>query len=180
MKFNEKTIESKEIYNGKVVNLRVDTVELPNGKTSKREIVEHPGAVAIVAVTDDDKVLMIRQFRKPCEEELWELPAGKIDPGEEPDKTAARELEEETGYSPGKLEKLISFYTSPGFADEMIHLYLAENLSQTEQSHDEDEFLSLHPMGWEEIRQLFANNELKDSKTVTGLLMAMAEKGVEI
>ncbi|AZR73437.1 ADP-ribose pyrophosphatase [Anoxybacter fermentans] len=180
MKFKEKTIESREIFKGKMINLRLDTVELPNGKISTREVVEHPGAVAVVALTSEEKVLLVRQYRKACEEELLEIPAGKLDPGEDPDDAAIRELEEETGYRAESLKKLVSCYTSPGFADEMVHIYLAENLTPTSQATDEDEFLSIHHFSWQEIIEMLKRGELKDAKTVTGLLMVMVQKGVEL
>lgn len=178
MKYQEKTVKSKEIFRGKIINLRVEQVELPNGKIASREIVEHPGAVAVVAVTSENQVLMVKQYRKACEEELWEIPAGKLDPGESPEDAAVRELEEETGYRAGSLEKLTSVYTSPGFANEMIHIYLAEKLTATEQNPDEDEFLDLYHCTWEQIRELLKSGELKDAKSISGLLMAMGIKGV--
>ncbi len=180
MKYYEKSIDSQEVYQGKIINLRLDKVELPNGQNAIREIIEHPGAVAIVAITEEGKVLMVKQFRKACEEELWELPAGKLDPGEEPRETALRELEEETGYRAKNFTHLISFYTSPGFANELLHIYLAEDLMITAQNPDDDEFLSVHQLTWDELRHMLKNGELKDAKTVTGLLMVMAEKGVSL
>lgn len=178
MNYTEKTIASKEIYHGKIINLRLDDVELPNGKSAKREVVEHPGGVAVVAITPDEEVLLVKQFRKPCEEELWEIPAGKLERGEDPAKAALRELEEETGFKAEKVEKLLSFYTSPGFADEMLHIYLADQLVPTVQSPDEDEFLSVHRKSWTEIREMLAQNELRDAKSVAGLLFVMAQRGV--
>lgn len=178
MNYTEKTVSSKEIYHGKIINLRLDEVVLPNGKIAGREVVEHPGGVAVVAITPEEEVLLVKQFRKPCEEELWELPAGKLERGEEPAEAALRELEEETGYRADAVAKLISFYTSPGFADEMLHVYLADRLLPTVQNTDEDEFVSVHRKSWAEIREMIAANELKDAKTVTGLLLVMSQRGV--
>ncbi len=180
MNYLEKTIQTKKIYDGKIINLRVDEVELPNGKTSMREIVEHPGAVAIVAITLEKKVLFVKQFRKAIEEELLEIPAGKLDQGEDPYDAAIRELEEESGYRAEALKKLGSIYTSPGFADEIIHIYLADRLIPTMQNPDEDEFLSVFQFTWEEIQQMIVTGEIKDAKTITGLLMVMSQIGVEI
>ncbi|MEC1961090.1 ADP-ribose pyrophosphatase, partial [Bacillus subtilis] len=114
----EKTIAKEQIFSGKVIDLYVEDVELPNGKASKREIVKHPGAVAVLAVTDEGKIIMVKQFRKPLERTIVEIPAGKLEKGEEPEYTALREPEEETGYTAKKLTKITAFYTSPGFADE--------------------------------------------------------------
>lgn len=180
MGYHEKTIISREIYQGKMINLCLEEVELPNGQRSTREIVKHPGGVAIIALTPEEKVLFVRQFRKACEEELWELPAGKIDPGENPETTAIRELAEETGYQAENLRPLISFYTSPGFATEMIHVFFTEDLIPLEQNLDEDEFLSVHQFSWAEISQMMKSGEIIDAKTITGLLLVMAERGVEL
>ncbi len=127
-KFEEKTIHTEKLFEGKVVRLQIDDVELPNGKTSKREIIKHPGAVAVLALTPENKIVLVEQYRKPMERALVEIPAGKLEPGEKPEVTAVRELEEETGYECNRLDHIISFYTSPGFADELIHLYLATGL----------------------------------------------------
>src|SRR5437762_14046140 len=114
-RLEEKTIQTKEIYSGKVVSLQLQEVELPNGKMAKREIIKHPGAVAIIAITDENKIVMVEQFRKALEKIIVEIPAGKLEKGEEPADCARRELEEETGYECRNLELLVSFYTSPGF-----------------------------------------------------------------
>src|SRR5690606_38673542 len=154
-KFEEKTISTKRIYEGKVINLKVDDVELPNGHQSKRELLEHPGAVALVALTEDNKIIMVEQFRKALEKTIIEIPAGKIEKGEAPEVTALRELEEETGYTAAKLELIQSFSTSPGFADEIIHLYSAEGLSKATSGAvlDEDEFVELMEVSIEEAEQ---------------------------
>lgn len=177
MDYQEKTLESKEIYHGKIINLRLDQVELPNGQVTFREVVEHPGGAAIVAVTPENKVLFVRQFRKPCETELWEIPAGKLDPGEDPEITARRELEEETGYRAESIEKILSFYTSPGFADEVIHIYFSNQLVPSAQATDDDEFLSVHCFSWSEIEGMLANGEIQDAKTLAGLLLTKARLG---
>ncbi|WP_075982209.1 NUDIX hydrolase [Bacillus massilinigeriensis] len=167
-RFEEKTMKSEKIFSGNVVSLQVDEVKLPNGKTSKRELIKHPGAVAILAITDENKIVMVEQYRKALERELVEIPAGKLEKGEEPRICAERELEEETGYECESLEWLISFYTSPGFADEIVHLYLAKGLKQKENaaSPDEDEFVQLIELTLDEALQYVKEQKIYDAKTV--------------
>lgn len=162
----EKTISSQTIYEGKIVTLKVDQVELPNGKTASREIVTHPGAVAVMAITDDNRMVVVRQFRKPLERTIVEIPAGKLEPGEKPDVCAHRELEEETGYTAREMKHVASFYTSPGFADELIHLYRTDELTAGEAKPDEDEFVELMHITVEEAQQLIASGEIRDAKTI--------------
>ncbi|EIJ78755.1 methanol dehydrogenase activator protein [Bacillus methanolicus PB1] len=166
--FEEKTIKTEQIFSGRVVKLQVDDVELPNGQTSKREIVRHPGAVAVIAVTNENKIVMVEQYRKPLEKSIVEIPAGKLEKGEDPRITALRELEEETGYQCEQMEWLISFATSPGFADEIIHLYVAKGLSKKENAAglDEDEFVDLIELTLEEALQYIKEQRIYDSKTV--------------
>lgn len=163
----EKTIRSEKIFAGKVISLQVDDVELPNGQTSKRELIKHPGAVAVLALTDDHKIIMVEQYRKALEKEIVEIPAGKLEIGEEPQVCAERELEEETGYGCKKMELLISFYTSPGFADEIVHLYIAKELYKIDQpaSADEDEFVNLMEVSLEEAVELLQEQRIYDAKT---------------
>lgn len=123
MDLKEKTLQQKRIFAGNMINLRVDTVELPNGKESTREVVEHPGAVTVLAYTGSNELLMVRQYRYAVGQETLELPAGKLDPEEAPEECAARELEEETGFRPRRVKLLGKFYTSPGFSDEVMYLY---------------------------------------------------------
>ncbi|MBD8070341.1 NUDIX domain-containing protein [Bacillus sp. PS06] len=176
----EKTITRKTIFEGKIIDLHVDDVELPNGKTSKREIIKHPGAVAIIAITEDNKILMVRQYRKPMERALVEIPAGKLEKGEEPIVTARRELEEETGYVCETLAPLISFYTSPGFADELVHLFVAEKLSKKENaaSLDEDEFVDLLEVSLEEALVLLEENQIYDAKTAYAVQYLQLQKAL--
>ncbi|MBS2969500.1 NUDIX hydrolase [Metabacillus sp. KIGAM252] len=163
----EKELSSEQIYSGKIIDLYVQEVELPNGKTSKREIIKHPGAVAVIALTSDGKILMVEQFRKALERTLVEIPAGKLEKGEKPETTAVRELEEETGYTAGSIDHLISFYTSPGFADELVHLYITEDLIplKNKASLDEDEFVELMEVTLEEAEEMVANGRIYDAKT---------------
>lgn len=163
----EKTLKTEQIFSGKVISLQVDEVELPNGNVSKREIVKHPGAVAVIPVTAENKIVMVEQYRKALEKTIVEIPAGKLERGEKPEICAARELEEETGYECTNMEWLISFYTSPGFADELIHVYKATGLTKKENpaSADEDEFVNLIETTLEEAIQLVAEQKIHDAKT---------------
>ncbi|WP_117169298.1 NUDIX hydrolase [Paraliobacillus sediminis] len=171
-KLEEKTIQTTNIFNGKVVNLQVDEVTLPNGKTSKREIIKHPGAVAIIALTEENKIVFVEQYRKPLEKSLVEIPAGKLEEGEKPEVTALRELEEETGYTTDQLELVTSFYSSPGFADELLYIYFTDKLKPVEEakSLDEDEFVELMELTLEEAEALMAEQKIHDAKTVYALM----------
>ena len=173
-KYEEKTITSTPIYKGKVISLKVDEVTLPNGKTSKRELIKHPGAVAILPITSEGKIVFVEQYRKALERSLIETPAGKLEPGEEPEITARRELEEETGYGCDTLTHIQSFATSPGFADEIIHVYLAEGLYKIENSAalDEDEFVEIIEATIEEAEQMMKNGQIYDAKTAYSVLWA--------
>ncbi len=171
-KFEEKTIGSQAIYNGKIISLKVDDVTLPNGEVSKREIVNHPGAVAVIAITDEGKLIVVEQYRKALERSIIEIPAGKLEPGEEPAITAARELEEETGYGCKELTYLQSFATSPGFADEIIHLFVARGLYEIEEraAMDEDEFIELMEITVEEGERMVSEQKIFDAKTAFAIL----------
>ncbi|MFC0271504.1 NUDIX hydrolase [Metabacillus herbersteinensis] len=163
----EKTLSSKEIFSGRIIDLHLEEVELPNGKTSTREIIKHPGAVAVIALTDTNKIVMVKQYRKALERALVEIPAGKLEKGESPKITAKRELEEETGYTCESLEPLISFYTSPGFADELVHLFVAGKLVKMTEaaSLDEDEFLDVLEVSLEEAQAMVEDKQIYDAKT---------------
>lgn len=167
-KFEEKTISTEHIFKGKIISVQVDEVELPDGKRSNREIVRHPGAVGLIALTKENKIVMVEQYRKPLERSLLEIPAGKLEPGEEPAVTAERELEEETGYRAGQMEYITSFYTSPGFANEIIHIYLASGLEKVENpaNGDEDEFVELVELSLEKAFECMKNKRIFDAKTV--------------
>ncbi|QHJ71091.1 NUDIX hydrolase [Planococcus halotolerans] len=180
-KFEEKTISSERIYEGKIINLKVDEVSLPNGRTSKRELIEHPGAVAILAITPENKIIMVEQYRKALERSIIEVPAGKLEKGETPETTAMRELEEETGYTAESLELIQSFSTSPGFADEVIHLFLAEGLHKAEPGAvlDEDEFVELMEVSIEEAEKMMQDNRIYDAKTAFAVLWAKQRLSIE-
>ncbi|MER1985502.1 MAG: NUDIX hydrolase [Solibacillus sp.] len=177
-KFEETTITSQPIFKGRVISLKVDEVTLPNGETAKREIINHPGAVAVIAITDDGKILLVEQYRKALERSIIEIPAGKLEPGEKPEVTARRELEEETGYACGELTYIQTFATSPGFADEVIHLYVARNLTLLEEAValDEDEFVELMAVTVEEAEQMVADGRIYDAKTAFAVLWMKLQK----
>ncbi|RKQ18007.1 NUDIX domain-containing protein [Ureibacillus endophyticus] len=177
-KFEEKTISSNQIFNGKVISLKVDDVLLPNGNQSKREIVNHPGAVAVIAITDEGKLILVEQYRKALERSIIEIPAGKLEPGEAPEVTARRELEEETGYGCHKLSCLQTFATSPGFADEVIHLFVAEQLFEIEEKAelDEDEFVELMQVSVEEAEEMVKDGRIYDAKTAFAVLWMKLNK----
>lgn len=166
-KYAEKTIKTEKIFDGRIVKLRVDEVELPNGKTSTRELIKHPGAVALIAVTDEKKIVLVEQYRKPMEKALVEIPAGKLDAGEDPKDCAIREMEEETGYECEVIEPLISLYTSPGFADEIVHMFVAKGLKKKENARglDEDEFVDILEVTLEEALELIRDERIQDAKT---------------
>ncbi|UOR12390.1 NUDIX hydrolase [Halobacillus amylolyticus] len=171
-KFEEKTIDTEVIYKGKIVQLQVDSVTLPDGQTSKRELIKHPGAVAVIALTDEGKIVFVEQYRKALEKSIVEIPAGKLETGEKPEITALRELEEETGYTTDQLKLVTSFYTSPGFADELVHLYFTDQVKPLEQKVDldEDEFVELQELTLQEAEQLALDQKIHDAKTAFALL----------
>lgn len=177
-KFEEKTIHSEPIFKGRVISVKVDDVILPNGNESKREIVNHPGAVAIIPITDDGKIILVEQYRKALERSIIEIPAGKLEKGESPETTARRELEEETGFGCHELTYIQSFATSPGFADEVIHLYAAKQLFTIENKADldEDEFVSLMEVTLEEAEQMVKEQKIYDAKTAFAILWLKLEQ----
>jgi ADP-ribose pyrophosphatase len=159
----------RNIYTGKVVTLNVDTVQLPNGFTVDLETIRHPGAAAVVPLKDDGTVVMIRQFRHAAGGFIYEIPAGKLDRGEEPLKCAARELEEEVGYRAASFELLSSIFTAPGFADEVIHVYKASGLTKGTQHLDRDEVLEIIEMPLNEAIKKIQDGTIRDGKTIIGL-----------
>lgn len=166
--FEEITLKSEPIFEGKMISLQVDHVRLPNGQQATREIVKHPGAVAVLAI-HEGRMLVVEQYRKALERSLVEIPAGKLDPGEAPEAAAARELQEETGFQAEKLTHIASFYTSPGFADEIIHLYFAEQLTPGEASPDEDEFVACSALTPAEAQSYMTQGKIRDAKTIAAV-----------
>lgn len=170
MKLTEKTISASYIFKGRIINLRVDKAELPNGNIADREVVEHPGGVCVAALTEDDCLLFVRQFRYPYGEELLELPAGKRDPGEEPLATGKRELKEETGCTAKHFRSLGRVYPTPGYIDEVIYLYLATDLTQGKTNPDEDEFLEIEKIPLTDAVRMVMEDTFTDAKTQIAVL----------
>lgn len=179
MDFREKTIRTKSIYKGKIIDVNVYDVSLPNGGESKREVAHHPGAVAVIAMTESGKIVLVRQFRKALEKEIYEIPAGKLEQGEAPIETAYRELEEETGYRAKELTEITSFYTSPGFSDEIIYLFEAKQLSKGVAQGDEDEFVEMVEVTLEEAQQMIKTKAIHDAKTVFAIYYLLQQKEQE-
>ena len=172
MEFYENQIETRTLYEGLIVNIRSDIAELQNGEKVVREVVEHPGGVGIVPVTQDNKVLMVRQYRYPMAEELLEIPAGKLDYGEDPFDCAVRELSEETGCTAGRYVDLGVTYPSPGFCCEKLYIYLAMDLQHGDMHLDENELLSVEPVAIDTLMEKIMANELPDGKTIIGIMKA--------
>lgn len=171
MVLEEKTISSDRVYTGKVITLKVDAVEIPGQGYQKRELVEVGGAVGIVAITDDNKVVLVKQFRKPIEKPIFEIPAGKLEKNESPKECAERELKEETGYSAKNIKLIHKFFTSAGFSNEIMFVYLATGLTPGENNLDADEFLDVYEIELEEAYNMVLKNDVEDAKTSIGLLL---------
>lgn len=172
MDFEEKTINKNYIFKGKILNLRRDDVLLPNGKTAIREMVEHSGGSAILCERDN-KILLVKQFRYPYNQELYELPAGKLNPGEDPSVTAIRELEEEGGVRAERVVKMFDVYPTPAYTDEIIRIYRAEGITDTAIHLDEDEFLAGEWIEKDKLKSMINNGEIKDAKTLIALLAVL-------
>jgi len=176
-------ISTERRYTGRVINLDVDTVKFPDGSTGTLEMVRHPGASAVVPFLDDPgdpdpRILLLRQFRHAADGYIWEIPAGRLDPGETPEECARRELAEETGMRASRLERLTTFYTTPGFTDERIHLFLADGLEEGNHRREADEFMELCPTRWSVTLGMVERGEVVDGKTLIALLYAQAFRGV--
>ena len=181
MNLEEKTLEKKVLFEGRIINLRRDTVLLPNGATATREVIEHPGGVCVAALDDEDNVLMVKQFRYPYKDVILEVPAGKRDKGgEDPLECGKRELKEETGATAKEYFYLGELYPSPGYCDEIIHLFAAKGLTYGETCPDEDEFVEVEKIPLDTAVQMILNGEIKDSKTQVCILKlkALKEKGL--
>ena len=173
----EKKLSREEKFNGRVLHVHVDTVALPNGHTSTREIVDHPGGVGILALDEADRVLIVRQFRYAYGQVLTEIPAGKLERGEDPYAAALRELREETGAQVDALTSLGEIYPSPGYCNEIIRLYLARDLRWGEMSPDDDEFLDVDRIPFDALCAQVLSGEIRDSKTCVAVLRAKALLG---
>jgi len=173
----EKKLDSRRIYEGRILNLRVDRVLLPNDREGMREVVEHAPAVAILATNESGEVLLIEQFRYAAGERLLELPAGIVETGEDPQQTAVRELQEETGWKPGSIRKIATFFTSPGFSDELLLLYYADHLQESKLPQDDDEFIVPRFCSREEIANLITDGRIRDAKTLAALCWWLSRRG---
>jgi len=169
--YNEKTINKEKIFNGNVIDLTLHTIELPDGKKSTREVINHPGGVAVLAFKDKDTILLVEQFRKPIEMSLLEIPAGKLEYKEDPETCGIRELEEETGYKAKSFFYIGKIVTSPGFCDEYIYLYKAEDLFLGQMNLDEDEFLNVKEMKLQEVKENILSGKIIDAKTICAIGM---------
>jgi len=166
----EKTLSSQLIYGGRAVRLRVDTVQMPSGRQTTREVVEHSDCVAIVAIDDDDNVLLVKQYRQAIDKELLEIPAGGIDPGEDAEAAVRREMREETGFLPRRVARLGGFYSSPGFCTEYLHLYLALDLVSSPLHAEDTEIIKLVRVPASQIPELLSSGQICDAKSIVGLL----------
>ncbi|MBS7628867.1 NUDIX hydrolase [Candidatus Bathyarchaeota archaeon] len=165
----ERLVSSRRVYDGKIINLRVDQVKLPDGSIHQREIVEHPGAVAILPILDDDRILLIRQYRHAVGEILLEIPAGTLKRGEEPRECARRELLEETGYVAESMSELFNCYLAPGYSSERIHIYQASRLRMVGSRMDVDEHIDLEPVTLHEVEAMIRNRKIRDAKTIAAV-----------
>lgn len=168
-------VATRRVYTGRVVNLDVDTVRYPDGSTGELEMIRHPGAAAVLPVLsggDDPQILLIRQYRYAAGGPIWEIPAGRLEPGESPEECARRELLEEAGATAGRWQRLTTIYTTPGFTDEQIHLFAAFDVAVQpgDQRHEPDEFLELRPMAASRILGMIRDGELTDGKTAAAVL----------
>jgi ADP-ribose pyrophosphatase len=166
----EETLSSKRIFEGRALNLRVDTVRTIDGRRSTREVVEHAPCIAVIAIDGSGNVLLVRQYRQAPGKDLLEIPAGGIDAGEDPPTAVVREMQEETGYRPQKVTRLCGFYSSPGFCDEYLHLFLAEDLTPGRRHAEDTPGIEVVPVPLAEVPALLASGKVEDSKSIAGLL----------
>ena len=170
MDLEEKRIGGTHKYRGRIVNVRVDDIALPTGKPAVREVVEHPGGVTVLPLDEKGNIIMVRQWRYPFMEQTLEVPAGKLDAGEDPYQCGLRELKEETGLSTGDYVSLGCIYPSPGYSDETLYLYLAQKLRAGQSRPDEDEFLSVERYPFDRVVQMIMDDEIRDAKTIAAVL----------
>jgi len=169
---NETILYTQHLYEGHVVNLDLHEVRLSDGNQRKREVIRHPGAAAIVALDSDEKILLVRQFRIAAGKVLREIPAGTLHHDEPPEECAIRELQEETGCKPGKLDHLGGFYPAPGYTTEFIYLYLATDLTESRLAADADEFIEVDRVSLDEALEMIQKGDIADGKTIIGLMLA--------
>lgn len=172
MNYEEKTVSRKHIYSGNIISVESIGVLLPNGKEASRDMVIHPGASVVIPISENNELYMVRQYRKPVEKELLELPAGKLDKGEDPEVCAKRELKEETGLEASKIKHILSIHTTPGFTNEILHMYAAVGLHEGEACADEDEFISSEKVPINKLVEMILNHEITDAKSIIGILLA--------
>ena len=172
MKLTEKRISGETVFDGKIMHVRRDVVELSDGSEAFREVVDHSGGVCVLALDDENRVLTVRQFRYPFEQVLQEIPAGKLERGEDPDEAAKRELREETGAVAGRMERLGEIYPTPAYCGEIIRMYLARDLVFGENDLDEGEFLDVVRVPFDELVEKVMTGEIRDAKTVVAVLKA--------
>lgn len=175
MKHIEKTLEVNQIFDGKIIKVELQTVELANNNKATREIIRHRGGVAIIPITANKEIFLIRQFRKPYEEEVLEVPAGKLEKDEQPEVCAARELKEETGCEAERITYMTVMYPSPGYTDEKIYIYKAEGLTEGELALDEDEFLDVEKYTLDEAVDMVKSGIIKDAKSVIAIMLVASE-----
>jgi ADP-ribose pyrophosphatase len=172
MNYYEETINEERKYSGNIINVNKATVVLPNGKEATRDIVRHPGASVVVPIADNGELLLVKQYRKACEMVSLELPAGKLDNGEDPGICAGRELTEETGYKAGNMRKVMDIHSTPGFSDEVLHMYVATELKEDVACPDEDEFISCGRYTIDECIRMVTMGRITDAKTIIGIFLA--------
>jgi ADP-ribose pyrophosphatase len=169
---NFKVLSSRIVFGGKVFDLRVDEIEYESGNSGIREVAVHPGGAVVVAITRDEKILLVKQFRYPFQKVFLELPAGKLDPGEDPEKCAIRELEEETGYTTNHINKLGFITTTPGFCTEVLHIFLASDLTEGDHKREEGEHgMEVLELSLDEVEEMIKKGDIVDAKTISGIYM---------
>lgn len=174
--FLRNIVGRKQIYDGRILNLRVDEVLFPSGSVKPREVVEHKPAAAVLAVAEDGGIYMVMQYRHAVDEDVLEIPAGIVEPGEDPLKTAQRELQEEVGLISSRIEKALEFYSSPGYSTEKIFLYYATDMKESKLPEDDDEYLSVVKIPPEKVGRMIRSGEIKDAKTIMAYFWYMTER----
>jgi ADP-ribose pyrophosphatase len=169
-------ISTRRVYEGKVLSLDLDEVEEPGGVHTRREVVRHLGSVAVLAIDDEGRIPLVRQYRYAVDDALWELPAGRLDPGESPEEAAQRELQEEIGFRAGSMDKISFFHTTPGFCDESMHLYRATRLQESKAEGDEDERIEVRSFTLDELSRMVDAGEVREGKTLVAILLELRRR----